>query len=144
MWTDAELKVVDLASEWVKRHEGLRLKPYRCTAGKLTIGYGRNLEDRGITIDEANNLLRTDLRLAYTDARELAGTAWETMSERRKAVLVDMSYNLGRWRLSRFVQMWAAIRAGDYVRASREMKSSVWATQVGGRAAFLASVMEAG
>ena len=26
------------------RHEGLRLKPYRCTAGKLTIGYGRNLD----------------------------------------------------------------------------------------------------
>ncbi len=25
------------------RHEGLRLKPYRCTAGKLTIGIGRNL-----------------------------------------------------------------------------------------------------
>ncbi|NBW16869.1 MAG: lysozyme, partial [Caulobacteraceae bacterium] len=33
----------------IRLHEGERLKPYRCTAGKLTIGVGRNLDDRGIT-----------------------------------------------------------------------------------------------
>ncbi|HOE90389.1 MAG TPA: lysozyme, partial [Candidatus Cloacimonadota bacterium] len=30
----------------LKKHEGLVLKPYKCSAGKLTIGYGRNLEAR--------------------------------------------------------------------------------------------------
>ena len=34
-------------------HEGLEQKVYRCTAGKLTIGVGRNLEDKGITEEEA-------------------------------------------------------------------------------------------
>ena len=34
-------------------HEGLRLKPYRCTAGKLTIGVGRNLETKGLSEEEA-------------------------------------------------------------------------------------------
>ena len=44
-------------------HEGLELKPYHCTADKLTIGVGRNIQDRGITEDEARYLLRTTLRL---------------------------------------------------------------------------------
>ena len=44
------------------RHEGLRLKPYRCTAGKLTIGIGRNLDDCGISQTEAYLLLENDIR----------------------------------------------------------------------------------
>lgn len=42
--------------ELIKLHEGLRLKPYKCPAGKLTIGYGLNL-DGGITKEEAEILL---------------------------------------------------------------------------------------
>lgn len=45
----------------LRSHEGLRLKPYRCTSNKLTIGYGRNIEDNGITIDEAEYLLNNDV-----------------------------------------------------------------------------------
>ena len=43
------------------RHEGLRLKPYRCTAGKLTIGIGRNLDDCGISQKEAYAMLERDI-----------------------------------------------------------------------------------
>ena len=43
------------------RHEGLRLKPYRCPAGRLTIGVGRNLEDKGISSSEAFNMLANDI-----------------------------------------------------------------------------------
>lgn len=39
------------------RHEGLRLKPYHDTVRKLTIGIGRNLDDVGITHEEALILL---------------------------------------------------------------------------------------
>lgn len=38
-----EAKLMDRIKEQLVRHEGLRLRPYRCTAGKLTIGIGRNL-----------------------------------------------------------------------------------------------------
>mgnify|MGYP006208816685 CR=1 FL=1 len=44
------------------RDEGLRLKPYRCTADKLSLGYGRNLDDVGISEDEAEYLLANDIR----------------------------------------------------------------------------------
>ena len=46
-------KCVDL----IKKHEGLRLFPYKCSVGKLTIGYGRNIEDTGISKEEAETLL---------------------------------------------------------------------------------------
>ena len=53
-------------------HEGLRLGVYRCPAGKLTIGVGRNLEDRGITEEEAYYLLRNDI----ADVAAAVGVRW--------------------------------------------------------------------
>ena len=44
-------------------HEGLKLYPYRCSANKLTIGVGRNIEERGIAEDEALYLLNNDIDL---------------------------------------------------------------------------------
>ena len=51
----------------IKRHEGLRLKPYKCTAGKTTIGYGRNLTNVGISESEALIMLKADLEKAVKD-----------------------------------------------------------------------------
>ena len=53
--------------EQLMRHEGFRTKPYRCSAGKLTIGYGRNLDDKGITKAEAFMMLKNDIEEAYLD-----------------------------------------------------------------------------
>lgn len=36
--------------------EGLELKPYKCTVGKLTIGIGRNLDDKRLTMKEIDFL----------------------------------------------------------------------------------------
>lgn len=47
--------------EQLERHEGLRLKPYKDTVGKLTIGIGRNLDDKGISRKEAFALLDNDI-----------------------------------------------------------------------------------
>ena len=55
--------------EQLKRHEGLKLKPYKCTADKLTIGVGRNLEDVGISEEEAEMLLQNCL-LYTSDAAD--------------------------------------------------------------------------
>jgi len=39
---------IERVAKILKRHEGLRLKPYRCPGGMWTIGYGRNLVDNGL------------------------------------------------------------------------------------------------
>ena len=46
-------KIIIKAKELLKELEGLYLNPYKCPAGKWTIGYGDNLEANGFTADEA-------------------------------------------------------------------------------------------
>lgn len=138
-----------LTSEWidfvdrVQKHEGLRLKPYRCTAGKLTIGYGRNLEDVGISKDEAEDLLITDLEVAEKEL--LQSFPWmATIGKKRYYVLVEMVFNMGIARFKQFKKMIEYCRTGDYAKAADEALDSAWHKQVGKRAETLAKVLKEG
>ena len=124
----------------IKRDEDLRLKPYRDTTGHLTIGYGRNLETRGITLTEAEAMLTTDIN-EHEAALRRALPWTDALSECRRAVLVNMAINMGLGGLLGFRKMLAALEAGDYVTAAAEMLDSTWATQVKGRAPRLAEQM---
>jgi lysozyme len=127
----------------IELHEGLRLKPYRCTAGKLTIGVGRNLEDRGITLSEARMLLANDL----ADVRNglLNALPWVAqLDDVRQRVLIDMAFNLGLQGLLEFKRTLAAVQAGQYQQAATMMLQSRWAKQVGQRAERLSRMMVTG
>jgi lysozyme len=129
--------------EQLKKHEGFRSKPYYCTAGKLTIGYGRNLDDVGITKDEAEELLLNDVREAANDLiRNYPFT--DNLDTVRFECLVNMCFNLGISRLSQFKKMWAAIEEKNFRKASEEMLDSKWAKQVGDRAHELSYQMLTG
>ena len=123
--------------------EGLRLKPYRCTAGKLTIGVGRNLDDVGISGEEALYLLKHDIDRAERACAE-AFDFWPTLPGARKMVLVNMAFNLGINGLLKFQRTLDAVRYGDYALAAQRMIDSKWAKQVGARADRLAKIMETG
>ena len=123
-------------------HEGLRLKPYRCTAGKLTIGVGRNLDNKGITYDEAMFLLRNDIE-EVTRQLELFGW-YVALGPVRRKVLIDMAFNLGMAGLMGFKQMIEALKQGDYERAADEMVNSRWYGQVGERGRRLERMMRTG
>lgn len=122
-------------------HEGLKLKPYRDTEGKLTIGVGRNLDDRGITEPEAMSLLDADINEALRACQHIFG-GFDTLSEARQHALLDMAFNLGETKLRGFKKMLAAVDARDFERAAAEMLDSKWATQVGARAKTLAAMMK--
>jgi len=121
-------------------HEGLKLEPYECTAGKLTIGVGRNIEDIGITEDEARYLLDNDI-LRVCDELDRNLPWWRDLSDARQRVLVDMVFNLGISRFMQFQNTIAAIESGDYETAAGEMLDSRWANQVGNRAKTLSRMM---
>lgn len=127
----------------LRLHEGERLKPYRCTAGKLTIGVGRNLEDRGISREESAMLLANDIA---NEERELVrALPWVAkLDEVRQRVLLDMSFNLGIVGLLGFKNTLATIQEGNYQRAAAMMLDSKWAGQVGARAERLARMMATG
>jgi len=127
----------------LRLHEDERLKPYRCTAGKLTIGVGRNLEDRGITREESAYLLANDI--AAEERELLRALPWVAqLDEVRQRVLLDMSFNLGIVGLLGFKNTLATIRAGEYTKAAAMMLDSRWAKQVGQRAERLSRMMATG
>lgn len=135
--------MADKLTDMLVDHEGMRRKPYRCTAGKLTIGVGRNLDDRGISPDEAMYMLANDIR---DSRRELsAAFSWfDKLDEVRQAVLIDMCVNLGLSRLQGFRNTLALIGVGKYEAAAQEMLNSKWAEQVGRRAQRLSRMMATG
>lgn len=127
----------------LRRHEGLQLHPYRCTAGKLTIGVGRNLDDNGITENEADFLLSNDLTRVVEELRR-DSPVFDKLDTVRKAVLIDMCFNLGISRLLMFKKMFAAIDEQDWTLAAAEMVDSRWCHQVGQRCKTLKLMMETG
>lgn len=126
----------------LKRHEGIELKPYKCTSDKLTIGVGRNLEDVGISEAEAEYLLMNDLSRFMKMANEFDWYAG--LNDARKAVIISMLFNLGRGGFNKFLKFKQALAEGDHLTASREMLDSRWAKQVKGRAVELSKQMETG
>ena len=121
------------------RDEGLKLEIYKCTAGKLTIGVGRNIEDRGITTSEARLLLANDVDI-ISDELTNNFPWWVSMPEPAQRALANMAFNLGVPRLSQFKNMLSALEKGDYNVAAKEALDSNWAKQVGDRANRIAKV----
>lgn len=131
-----------LGIEQLKIDEGFRGEPYKCTAGKTTIGYGRNLEANPLTKDEAEYLLLNDLRNVEDS---LTGRLFfDKLNKTRKDVIINMAFNLGLVGLLQFHGMISSIVDDDYNRAADEMLDSRWANQVGDRANRLAKKMRAG
>lgn len=124
------------------RHEGLRLKPYRCTAGKLTIGIGRNLDDNGITEAEARMMLNYDIEVSRS---KLLRYKWfNKLNNPRQDAIINMVFNLGMPRFLGFKRTIGYLKLEDYENAAIEMMDSKWANQVGDRATELAAIILTG
>ncbi|MCB5253882.1 MAG: glycoside hydrolase family protein [Candidatus Cloacimonadaceae bacterium] len=139
-----EAKLLERIKEQLVRHEGLRLKPYRCTAGKLTIGIGRNLDDCGISKKEAYAMLERDIQDCEQWLIDEIPEIYNKLDEVRKSVLLNMCFNLGINGLLGFKNTLAFIKAGDWERAANNMLASKWAKQVGRRAIELSELMRKG
>lgn len=78
----------------IKKHEGLRLKAYRCPAGKWTIGYGHTAgvkEGMVITEQQAEAFLKQDLRTAEIAVnRHLS-----SINQNQFDALVSFTFNIG-------------------------------------------------
>lgn len=125
----------------LKRQEGLRLRPYHCTAGKLTIGYGHNLEE-GISQKVADLLFEEDLIWVKEACSKYSW--FSSLNEIRQGVIINMMFNLGEKRFSGFKRMIESLEEGKFELASFEMLDSLWSKQVGSRAIELSQLMRDG
>lgn len=120
--------------------EGVRLRPYRDTMGKTTIGVGRNLDDLGISESEALFLLDNDMDRVLREL-DLQWPWWREMSEERQRALANMCFQLGLTRLMGFRKMISALHSGEYERAADEALDSEWARQCSARAHRVAALI---
>jgi lysozyme len=124
-------------------HEGSRSYPYTDTVGKITIGIGRNLTDRGISQSEIDFLLENDIDY-FLSYLVKTYTWFSKLPEGKQAALVDMCFNLGTKGFSEFKLMLNSLSASDFKSAAQQMLDSKWASQVGQRANDLASMIRSG
>ena len=147
-------------SDFTKISEGFRAEPYLCPAGKRSIGYGRNLDDVGISPEEiktlqldmdnlvvtkekAGVLLANDFRKCISQLKQYI-PVFNKLDETRQCILIDMCYNMGIGTLTKFEKTIGYLEQGDFMLASAQMKASKWHTQVKNRAINLENYMVTG
>jgi len=136
------MSYLDICRKQLPIDEGRRTRAYRDSRGIWTVGIGRNLEHVNFSDDEIALMFANDLERADSLARVLVPN-FDTLSEARKAVLVNMAVNLGP-RLGQFARFLEAVRLEDFLRAAQEMEDSLWHKQVGARALRLEEAMREG
>jgi lysozyme len=142
----------------IKRHEGYKQHSYRCSEGKLTIGYGYNLDANPLRLSslEISHALKTGMMEHEADRllNLMVGRCIDQLDTAlpwcadidavRESVLINMAYNMGVVGLLKFTNTLSLIKSGDYAAAANEMLKSKWAKQVGHRAVELSEQMRTG
>jgi len=118
--------------DYITKHESMVLKPYTDSVGKLTIGVGRNLDDNGISKDEALYMLSHDIKTVTDDLHSIFED-FSYLPYDVQLALTDMMFNMGKPRFLGFKKMIQAIKDKDFKEAARQAKDSKWCKQVGTR-----------
>lgn len=141
------------AESLIKRHEGLRLRAYLDTKGKLTIGYGLNLDaaaakaicaqlklnyvsirnGQAITEADADAIFVIQLKAVNSQARAIF-SKFQTMPANAQAVIQDLLFNLGIAGFLQFHDTIEAMQVQDWQAAADHLTDSLWFTQTKNRA----------
>ena len=123
--------------------EGVKYEIYEDHLGYPTFGIGhlvlKSDEEFGmpigsvVTHERVNASFKHDLAVAIDECSILYNT-WNCFPEEVQEILVNMMFNLGRPRLSKFKNFKAALEAGQWELAASEGRNSLWYRQVGNRA----------
>ena len=122
--------------------EGYEKGLYADSVGKLTIGIGHNVTDKGLSDAVIDLQYEIDVQEVKDDLQK---HSWATDHDNiRQLVIIDMAFNLGMFKLMQFKKMIAALKNKDYALAADEMMDSRWSRQVGVRADRLFYMMMTG
>lgn len=123
-------------------HEGFRRLPYVDSVGKITIGIGYNLSDRGVSDNWINQQCLEDVLFFYNSLSQ--DFKWfQELNEDRQIVLVDMAF-MGYKKLLQFEKMLAYLAQVNYDGAANEIINSEWANVEKDRAIQLSEGMRTG
>lgn len=151
--------------------EGRKLKAYKDTVGKWTIGIGKNFDDvkftkseeemirsrlkeykmnidllvieNGITDEECDYLYANSSKIAENDARSLISN-FNELSQARQIALIDFSFNVGYSVFKSFKNTRKYIENFEFNKASEGFKNSLWYKQVGRRSPIICDIIRTG
>lgn len=133
----------------IKRHEGEVLEIYEDSLGYKTLGIGHLCQPNdpeydwevGTKVSQkvVDMYYEDDFNKHLAEAVHVFGTdeAFYNLPENIQHVLVNMCFNLGSNRLSKFKNMLDACRKHEWERMAAEMEDSRWFKQVGRRSVEL-------
>ena len=127
----------------IREHEGLRLEAYRCSEGKLTIGYGHRLqanEPVRITKAQAMAYFHVDYSNAEANARQVL-PSYDYQPPGVQCVVVSMCFQLGKAGTARFRNTLANLNVRRYGAASSHMRASLWYRQTPTRVEALIALL---
>jgi lysozyme len=139
---------LDLLRTELSRDEDRRVFPYKDSVGKLTVGVGWNIEDKGLPGEVIDRLLDIGIEEAE-QALDKIEPRWRVLKPIHQRVLLNMAFNLGEKKFRAFAKMWTAVAnyittgSPDWAREwAKEAKDSRWYVQVGARADRLLQMIE--
>ena len=134
---------IDQLRETLKIDEGVKYEIYNDHLGYPTFGIGHLVvesdEEHGkpvgtpISEERVNAVFDKDVAVMVDEAKKIFPNL-DSLPEEAQQVIVNMTFNMGRPRLSQFKKFIAGVNAGDWNKAAVEMMDSRWAKQVGARA----------
>jgi len=132
--------------EMLKVHEGVETHAYKCSASKITVGVGRNIDPEGgigLSDDEVDYLLQNDIDRVVSEL-DSEYDWFAGLDSVRQDALIDISFNLGQTRLRAFKKALAGMASGDWNEAADQFMDSSWSGQVGNRAKELTQMIRTG
>jgi len=131
----------------IKEHEGYRDTVYSDSLGFATIGYGHLVLPtdnfvEGVAYDKETleEVFDNDFKIAVDSARDLLRDIEHNYII--FGVLVEMCFQLGKPKVSKFNKMFIALKEKDLDKASAEMINSRWHKQTPKRCESLANIMK--
>ena len=140
--------------EQLKIDEGIKHECYLCSENVPTFGIGHAILEgdpeygmpMGTPVDDERiwEVFQKDLDISIVECKVLfGGDTWDEFPDEVQEVCVNMMFNLGRPRYSRFSKHLSALKEHDWATAGAEARDSRWHTQVGDRAERLWQRLEA-
>jgi len=144
---------IELCKEQIKRHEGEVLEIYEDSLGYKTLGVGHLCQPNDpeydwevgtpVTQEVVDMYYIDDFNKHYQETAHVFGSipSFNNLPENIQHVLVNMCFNLGGNRLSKFKNMLKACREHNWKEMARQMEDSKWYHQVGRRSKELQDIV---
>ena len=135
---------IDVLRKEIEDDEGCKYETYHCSEGHLTGGIGHLITEwdeeiyagpigTSIPEEQVQEWFEKDVQTAINDCKDIFND-FDSLPEDIQHVLINMAFQLGGPRLSKFKRMIAAVEVEDYREMSLEMEDSRWFKQTPNRA----------